>query len=415
MHFRLSFALLAAAGTLLVALLPTLASAQEAYMVEALRLVNEFRAQQGVGPLCLEQKLTQAAQQHSNDMASRSFLDHTGSDGSSPFDRMRRNGYTFTRAAENIAFGGIGGRDDYSKPAAPVQAWINSAGHRENLLGSTRQMGIAMTVGRCVGFSGQCGFWTQTFGTSAANLPCMGGGSQPPTGTTSTSSSTRVSTSTPAAPPTGTPTTTASPTQSPDPLQPTATSSTSAPSPTPTPPPPTSGVDPRIVEGLQLVNDFRAQNGRAPLCLEQRMIDAAMVHSQDMARRRVMSHAGGDGSSPFDRIRRTGFPMSSGAENIAQGSLSSGARTDFSRMTGPMSLWVNSSGHRTNLLSANTQFLGIGVATGACPSGSGQCAYWTQTFASSRQSVQCLNVGGAGDSNQVPASKRRRSVRRFSN
>ncbi|ORZ31488.1 hypothetical protein BCR44DRAFT_49694 [Catenaria anguillulae PL171] len=152
------------------------------------------------------------------------------------------------------------------------------------------------------------------------------------------------------------------------------------------------GVDPRLAEGLKLVNDFRAQNGRAPLCLEQRMVNAAMLHSQDMARRRVMSHIGSDGSSPVDRIRRTGFPMSiGGAENVVHGSLAPGSTLDFVRMTGPMSMWVNSVPHRENLLT-NAQFLGIGVANGGCSFGSDQCAYWTLNFASSAQPVQCLTV-----------------------
>ena len=67
------------------------------------------------------------AQAHSQDMADRDFFSHTGSDGRSPFQRMRDAGYSYRRAAENIAAGS-------TSPAEVVDMWMGSPGHRANIL-----------------------------------------------------------------------------------------------------------------------------------------------------------------------------------------------------------------------------------------------------------------------------------------
>jgi uncharacterized protein YkwD len=73
-----------------------------------------------------------AAEGHSQDMAANNFFSHTGSDGSSPGDRISRQGYSWTTYAENIGAG-------YTSPAAVVQGWMNSSGHRDNILNSNVQ------------------------------------------------------------------------------------------------------------------------------------------------------------------------------------------------------------------------------------------------------------------------------------
>lgn len=134
-------------GYLVVLLLPTALRAQEAtfqvympvvmraveefsYSAEALavtELTNQHRQAAGCPPLKLEPRLTQAAQGHSEDMALNDFFSHTGSDGSSPWDRIRAAGYDFVTAGENIAAG-------YPDPQSVVTAWMNSPGHRANIL-----------------------------------------------------------------------------------------------------------------------------------------------------------------------------------------------------------------------------------------------------------------------------------------
>ena len=97
-----------------------------------LDLINQERQNRGIPPLRMDSRLVNAARAHSQDMGCNGFFSHTGSDGSSPFDRMRRAGYTFTAAAENIYAGG----GSYNSPQAAFQGWMNSDGHRENMLNS---------------------------------------------------------------------------------------------------------------------------------------------------------------------------------------------------------------------------------------------------------------------------------------
>ncbi|ORZ41117.1 allergen V5/Tpx-1 family protein [Catenaria anguillulae PL171] len=146
------------------AVLAHVALAQEAYQREMLRQVNEFRQRNGARPLCLERRLITAAEVHSRDMAARRFMDHTGSNGKSPFQRMRDQGYQFSNAAENIAFGSAPGFNDVARP---MNSWINSAGHRRNLLNAQlKQLGVARAEGACRNGRGRCVYWTQVFGTT---------------------------------------------------------------------------------------------------------------------------------------------------------------------------------------------------------------------------------------------------------
>lgn len=94
---------------------------------QIVNLTNQERLRAGCAPLTVNVQLTQAAQGHSQDMALRDFFSHTGSNGSSPADRINATGYRWSRWGENIAAG-------YSTPAAAMNAWMNSSGHRANIL-----------------------------------------------------------------------------------------------------------------------------------------------------------------------------------------------------------------------------------------------------------------------------------------
>jgi len=133
-----------------------------------------------------------------------------------------------------------------------------------------------------------------------------------------------------------------------------------APAPAPAPGP--SDVAGRVVEAH---NAERARRRLAPLALNAELESAAMGHAGDMAGRRKMSHRGGDGSSPFDRIKRTGYSFRAAGENVAYG---------FDEVESVMAGWMRSPGHRRNILGDYAE-MGVGRATGK-----DGAAYWCVTF-----------------------------------
>jgi uncharacterized protein YkwD len=92
------------------------------------QLIAEARAQAGLAPLVLDERLMAAAQEHSTDMASMGRCRHGGSDGSSARTRMGRHGYGFNNwAGENILCA-------RRTPEAALKWWLGSSPHRRNLL-----------------------------------------------------------------------------------------------------------------------------------------------------------------------------------------------------------------------------------------------------------------------------------------
>jgi uncharacterized protein YkwD len=145
---------------------------------------------------------------------------------------------------------------------------------------------------------------------------------------------------------------------------------------------PAAAAEPKLVRAtLCLLNAERARERLAPLRLERRLSLAADRHTGDMVRRRYFSHDSPDGSSFLDRIRRAGYLEDarswSAGENIAWGS---GWRST------PRSIvraWMESSGHRANVLSSRFRHIGIGVARGAPASGvGGPAGTYTTDFGS---------------------------------
>lgn len=114
-------------------------------------LVNAQRAQAGCGPLSVDSKLTAAAQVHSEDMANRGFFDHASPEGNHADQRIEAAGYRWSSWGENIARG-------QKDPAAVMESWMNSPGHRANILNcSFKQIGVGVRTG-----SGGP-WWTQVF------------------------------------------------------------------------------------------------------------------------------------------------------------------------------------------------------------------------------------------------------------
>jgi uncharacterized protein YkwD len=114
---------------------------------------------------------------------------------------------------------------------------------------------------------------------------------------------------------------------------------------------------------LELVNAERAKGGCSPVTVDAKLTKAAQNHSQDMADHTNMSHTGSDGSSMTDRLGRVGYAYRSAGENVAAG---------YGTAESVMDGWMNSPGHKANILNCGFKEIGIGLA--------GPGNYWTQNF-----------------------------------
>ncbi|MET0326965.1 MAG: CAP domain-containing protein, partial [Ilumatobacteraceae bacterium] len=111
-----------------------------------------------------------------------------------------------------------------------------------------------------------------------------------------------------------------------------------------------------VQQVVDLTNARRADNGLGPLTLSAALTNAAQAHSADQAATNTMSHAGSDGSNLADRLARAGYRATTWAENVAAG---------YPDATAVMSGWMNSPGHRANILNGNFTQIGVGVAYSA--------------------------------------------------
>jgi uncharacterized protein YkwD len=103
--------------------------------------VNAHRAAAGLRPVRISFAVHRAAELHARDQAAMGFMTHTGSDGSDAGQRIRRQGYTWSMWGENVAYG-------YGTARAVVRAWMNSPGHRANILNrSFRHIGVGVQRG----------------------------------------------------------------------------------------------------------------------------------------------------------------------------------------------------------------------------------------------------------------------------
>lgn len=138
--------------------------------------------------------------------------------------------------------------------------------------------------------------------------------------------------------------------------------------PPPPPPPPTYRTgDARLDRVLDLTNAERARHGLGPLELDDRLMQAAQGHSDCQASRRTMTHEGPRGESPGDRITATDYEWRRWAENVAMG---------YRTPDDVVAAWMNSPGHRANILKSTITEIGLGLAYG-----SDGAPYWTQLFA----------------------------------
>ncbi|PFN23356.1 CAP domain-containing protein [Bacillus cereus] len=112
-------------------------------------LTNAERAKQGLPALQIDTELSKVARIKSEDMQKNNYFDHNSPTYGSPFDMMKKFGISYTSAGENIAQG-------QRTPEEVVQAWMNSAGHRANILNNS-----FTHIG--VGYVESGNYWTQQF------------------------------------------------------------------------------------------------------------------------------------------------------------------------------------------------------------------------------------------------------------
>jgi uncharacterized protein YkwD len=223
---------------------------------------NALRAQSGLLPYRMANRLNAAAQRQSQDMASTGEVSHTGSDGSNVEQRVMDTGYGNWPVAENV-FGGSVTVDD------AWQFWTSDPIHRGGLLSPQfYDVGIRVAKGKSSTY-----YYTMVFG--------------------------------------------ARPPQAPEP--------TATPMPTPVlvvAPPPTPTPNPALDSALTLfnrTNALRAQNGLPPYTLNDKLNASAQRHSQDMANTGKIDHTGSDGSTARQRILDTGYEAQFTGENIYGG------------------------------------------------------------------------------------------------
>lgn len=118
---------------------------------EVVRLVNIERKQAGLNPLQIDTQVSNVARLKSEDMRDRNYFNHTSPTYGSPFDMLKRFNITYKTAGENIAKG-------QKTAEAVVEAWMNSEGHRRNILSkSFTHIGVGYAK------KGSTTYWTQMF------------------------------------------------------------------------------------------------------------------------------------------------------------------------------------------------------------------------------------------------------------
>ncbi|HBY8829567.1 TPA: sporulation protein [Clostridioides difficile] len=123
-----------------------------AYQKEVVDLVNIERAKAGLNPLTLDSSISNVATKKSQDMIDNNYFSHNSQTYGSPFDMLKKFGISYKTAGENIAMG-------QKTPKEVVNAWMNSEGHRKNIMNpnfSKIGVGVAQKSGGSI-------YWTQIF------------------------------------------------------------------------------------------------------------------------------------------------------------------------------------------------------------------------------------------------------------
>ena len=131
---------------------PTVNKAAGSYEAQVADLVNQERAAQGLPALKYNAELSKVAEAKAADLRDKNYFSHTSPTYGSPFDMMKSFGIRYTAAGENIAKG-------YTTPAAVMNGWMNSPGHKANILNSSfTEIGVGYVSG-----DNGAGYWVQMF------------------------------------------------------------------------------------------------------------------------------------------------------------------------------------------------------------------------------------------------------------
>ena len=152
-----------------------------------------------------------------------------------------------------------------------------------------------------------------------------------------------------------------------------------------------NALDSQYIELLNYLNDARKKQGLGTLCYDQRLITTAQMHTQEMVQMQRMTHSTLDGSTMGDRAGYLGMKWSILGENVGMGMTT--AEDIFSA-------WMNSPGHRANMLSPNYNSCGsFSIKT-----------YWTMEFAHLHD-LRCINGPTSAPTNLLPFPKRNSRLR----
>ncbi len=302
---------------------------------EVVRLVNVEREKAGLAPLDTFDALTESADTRAPELVT--LFSHDRPDGTSCFtalDATGANKNAFT-SGENIAAGS-------STPEGVMEQWMNSPGHKANILNEDF---THIGVGYVKSDEGYRHYWVQMFvGMSAEKEP--GTGTVPPTGTVTPGSNNQNTE-------TQSPGNTSA--QKPD------TTSTETPAPSELSP------EEKAAEVVRLVNIEREKAGLAPLGTFDALTESADTRAPELVT--LFSHDRPDGTSCFTALDATGANKNAFTygENIAAGS---------STPEGVMEQWMNSPGHKANILNGDFTHIGVGYVE----SDEGYGHYWVQMF-----------------------------------
>lgn len=328
---------------------------------QVLDLTNQERAKNGLSPLQANAELNYTAEKYAKDMSDGHFFSHTGPDGSQPWDREKAAGYEAQVTGENIAVG-------QTTPQQVVQDWMNSPGHRANILRPQfKDLGV--------GFNNN--YWVQDFGSGDTNP-----NSYIPSGSNSVASASN-----------STPTSTPTPVSATEPVSiPSATKSEStsnqgaSPNSNQTMPSVSSdSYEPTAYEQymLELINRARANpkaeeqrqgislteggekisyDPKQPLAWNNTLSKVAQDHNKWEDKTGKLSHYG-EGGWPWERAYKAGYDMtgpnsSEANENIAFGSSSTPKSATQYAEERHNSLYA-SGGHRSNFFESNWKEAGI--------------------------------------------------------
>lgn len=129
--------------------IPQQDSTTQEFETQVVRLVNQIRQENGLQQLTANWELSRVARYKSQDMKDNRYFSHTSPTYGSPFQMIKAFGLSYRTAGENIAKG-------YATPQAVVNGWMNSSGHRANILNPAyKQIGVGYVAGG--------NYWTQMF------------------------------------------------------------------------------------------------------------------------------------------------------------------------------------------------------------------------------------------------------------